>query len=46
MINDMYTTFLKWGIPQIKELENRDIQFIFDSSKIPTNNKYYKSLNC
>lgn len=46
MINDMYTTILKWGIPQIKELENRDIQFIFDSSKIPTNNKYYKSLNC
>lgn len=43
---DMYNIITNWGIPDIPELQNRNIEFIFDGTKIPSNIKYYKDLNC
>lgn len=43
---NMYNSITNWGIPNIPELQNRKIEFIFDSSKIPNINSYYQNLEC
>ncbi len=44
--NSMQRIILEWGIPNIVELEGRNIEFIFDSSKIPNIGEYYQNLKC
>ncbi len=45
MDKNMYKTIIEWGIPETLDSNNSKIEFVFDESKIPTNNKYYKDLN-
>ncbi|MCH1959703.1 hypothetical protein [Romboutsia hominis] len=43
---NMKDIILGWGIPNISELKNIDIQYVFDSSKIPNVDEYYQDLRC
>ena len=35
-----------WGVPDILELRNKNIKFIFDSNEINSNDEIYKGLMC
>ena len=42
----MYETITQWGIPDVEALDKNNIQFIFDSNKIPNINKDDLNLYC
>ena len=44
--NNMRKIILEWGIPNILELESRNIEFVFDSNLIKNVDDYYKDLHC
>ncbi|MFR8870770.1 hypothetical protein [Paraclostridium sordellii] len=44
--NNMKKIIIEWGKPDILELENRNIEFVFDSKVIPNVDEYYKDLKC
>ncbi|WP_283592861.1 hypothetical protein [Paraclostridium bifermentans] len=44
--NNMKKIILGWRIPNVLELENRNIEFVFDSELILNIDDYYKNLYC
>lgn len=44
--NNMYKIIIEWGIPNVVGLKDRNIDFLFDSSKVSSIDKYYQDLKC
>lgn len=42
----MYKIIIEWGIPNVVGLKDRNIDFLFDSSKVSSIDKYYQDLKC